>query len=1667
MAFPWEEYQGATAVADKPKEVVPWEEYAPKQIEQPSSDEKGESVIPKVDDIDLPDESMPDLPKPTSEDLGKPQPSRYVPSVKPEDIPGTDLASGLKSIQTQIAGWATGMARGALQTVMGTPENVLATPLKTAMGPIVPLAEPMTRMFLKGIDKLIPGTRQEIIDAIPGLKYTDQLAQKLAQPTDIEKEAQKDFEQNSTEALQAYGLPMQIAYQVADTAWKIAGTVILAESVMGKGTAPQTHLGENVQVAQLSKYMKDATMKAASKFAAFVFGTTPGTPEEKSKAAAVAFAFSATPLVASGARTDGLAKLFTAAMNMGISAVSGSYNDTVEKAMAIAETKGEDWDKIGLAKQSVYWAASAIPQAVADLTMALGAKSVRSVERAMRDKTIAAVNKLMGNEVPKIETTIGETKPEVSGKSRKTIPTSFLRNPENLTEDFNVRQSGDLVGYGEGQPKGTWEDFKSDIQKNGIKNPIEIYVNKDGKIDVVEGTHRLLAAEELGIKEVPFKATGYTEKIIFPTGESSRQGTAATPEGVIQATTPATGVSDLQQSLAEAKTHDIANAVIDIASESTKHWNDMQKLYWQKIRDGEIESVKGSPKKTDIVQALKDNWQPEVPLAPVDVAKTESTMPGYMRRWGNAPKESVKRLEDHISKVKEVIDKSVLATQTKQGYTPKPEEIGVSTKASVLKDGLDKAINHLKTLEFAPEEFYETIDGITKGKNKIEGIGSSAGEILKLAWAAETPEQAISMINTARAERGTSIFTDIPTAVRGGAPIVKPPERIVKEADYNEMFNAMPSKLKSSENGPAAIKAAINSLPFDLPQNITARENIVRAVVRNAYEISKAMDGGRADRDWSWENAKGFLRLFESSRYWVNSIYKRTGDYKFYKNHSEIERVKANKEYENQVEFDRIMTERKVPDDVKFYLERFSNRKLHDAVADVIGLDPYNEKHQAILKKAHEVINADKRSEDIKKVIDAIHAQSQSSVAAEVRSIMIIKWSNFWKKYGQRIAEGEAGKGDELTLRNLQNKEKDLLPAYISEDGNIEHITREQAFEASRIYEEKGVQGLVDYEYGQTYGTRKYYWMQSYTPEESFKINLGDGYEVFNADRLLGQDVDLQAAPKISGATEQRIMPTINPKTGMNNLNKKGSIFGMWHKHTRDIKVQLWTYELMRELSSSLNEHIKNGDINPAEAELYGKKLLNDWGIGQKTPWPAKILLKLNSLFWKQHFLSVARLGWWSGRNIFQGSGFGQINTQYRVGDVQWAYPVFAARMTDKNSTIRNAFNTDFAQRINQSRSFINERMYLGGPGETVKAGRIMEAINELSGMSDTGARLLVYGPGYVIAEKYAGRLAEGKITQGQFENGLMFDSMVAGDQMLVRDMMMQSRDVNGKFTRAGLEPVIREIAKIKNANVNFLYGTTERSLIEQTAAWRPFVGLISFARGSLENIYHAGIEPWLEGMDMYAKTKDASYLKTTDLGFKVIVSSVLAYAVSSTVMSYLLGEKRDYKSVDVKKTKPGHGLIDSSRYVPFSPGISKSGEITMNLLDLADSFNILMTRDTDAFKKALNDRSTTLANNAIYMIPILADLGHLAKTTGNVAMTENVDAVKYWVHDVWKGIPPKGIDADRAWYESLQQLLFGTSEFGDDRKLLERLRDSSIYGELKQVGENERTEALRKRSRR
>lgn len=92
---------------------------------------------------------------------------------------------------------------------------------------------------------------------------------------------------------------------------------------------------------------------------------------------------------------------------------------------------------------------------------------------------------------------LGPTGPVILGAVTGRISGAVVRGASTLTAAREL-----IPTHGMTMSRSQFAALKQDIAKNGIKDTIK-YVNLNGRKYVVDGHHRLLAARELGISNVP------------------------------------------------------------------------------------------------------------------------------------------------------------------------------------------------------------------------------------------------------------------------------------------------------------------------------------------------------------------------------------------------------------------------------------------------------------------------------------------------------------------------------------------------------------------------------------------------------------------------------------------------------------------------------------------------------------------------------------------------------------------------------------------------------------------------------------------------------------------------------------------------------------------------------------------------------------------------------------------------------------------------------------------------------------------------------------------------------------------------------------------------------------------------------------------------------------
>ena len=174
-------------------------------------------------------------------------------------------------------------------------------------------------------------------------------------------ESETEHERQGALVLAQGGVPARIAYELASTAWRTSSMLLLSKAALrGLPGAP---------VAGKGTYELNV-LKHAFKFSAYRYVTTPGTPEEKAKAAQMALFYAGSPAASSGANTDAMAKVFDFAVNSGISIGDGVYAGMFDKGT---------WTNEEARAEFITRATSAV---VSDILFALGTRSVRADARA-------------------------------------------------------------------------------------------------------------------------------------------------------------------------------------------------------------------------------------------------------------------------------------------------------------------------------------------------------------------------------------------------------------------------------------------------------------------------------------------------------------------------------------------------------------------------------------------------------------------------------------------------------------------------------------------------------------------------------------------------------------------------------------------------------------------------------------------------------------------------------------------------------------------------------------------------------------------------------------------------------------------------------------------------------------------------------------------------------------------------------------------------------------------------------------------------------------------------------------------------------------------------------------------------------------------------------------
>lgn len=87
------------------------------------------------------------------------------------------------------------------------------------------------------------------------------------------------------------------------------------------------------------------------------------------------------------------------------------------------------------------------------------------------------------------------------------LPVKLLRNKSLYQREPDVNVRTRVNGRTGSRTEKDLDRTKRKMQKHGMKIPITIDIFPNGKIEIIDGTHRLLLSQELGFKNIPVRFT--------------------------------------------------------------------------------------------------------------------------------------------------------------------------------------------------------------------------------------------------------------------------------------------------------------------------------------------------------------------------------------------------------------------------------------------------------------------------------------------------------------------------------------------------------------------------------------------------------------------------------------------------------------------------------------------------------------------------------------------------------------------------------------------------------------------------------------------------------------------------------------------------------------------------------------------------------------------------------------------------------------------------------------------------------------------------------------------------------------------------------------------------------------------------------------------------------
>lgn len=553
----------------------------------------------------------------------------------------------------------------------------------------------------------------------------------------------------------------------------------------------------------------------------------------------------------------------------------------------------------------------------------------------------------------------------------------------------------------------------------------------------------------------------------------------------------------------------------------------------------------------------------------------------------------------------------------------------------------------------------------------------------------------------------------------------------------------------------------------------------------------------------------------------------------------------------------------------------------------------------------------------------------------------------------------------------LEAQMKKIIPP----DASVETMR-----EADSVFEVRGKEGLMGYLAGQTWGTRKHYYMA----EQDFEDLVGQFAEVM----IPGEGIE----PKQPGAVRAGKMPGEARTRRGKAIMKKGALIPTVYSHISRVEMMADMFDDVQELSKKFTEAGPSG----RDIALFRRNIRNAVGIGESVPDAIRFAEGGNRFFWMTYPWVVSRALWYTARNLpWQNVAFGlgQLPpTQIAKASARLATDITTGKLSP---AFKEDFEEGFKARISQKLPMWQQFMMLGkgniAPKANKKLMRGLDIVGQVIPLSDEGNRLLAFPVAYYAAEASVNAYKAGKISFGKLSKNLKLGTLHLSQQLDLQDMIKEG-NARGAIFR---------IAEMKTENVHHKYRTSERSGIEQYRAARPFVGLYNWPRGMVEAVYQNGIKP------LYYGIEDKDWNKAyTALGS--VLGTFAGFYAAREGLAKLVGKKSKHGAYDMLETLSSYG-----------PGSAGLGTIESIFSELGGA--VEQGRQGN-WSRAID----LVGNRAAYHLPLITDMINAYEMTND---RRGVKATKRLRSLILKRMRKDGLHVKRDPVQAWQHLIFGTEE--------------------------------------